>query len=215
MKPCPGPATLHVLTDETLQSRFDHVELTRLATAGGADVVQLREKRDLPDARMLKLARGALAEARARGARLIVNDRVRLAVQVGADGVHLGRDDLPADEARRRLGARAWIGATANSVEEALAVARTPIDYLGVGPVFGTLSKAAPAPVLGLETLRQIVRAVDKPVIAIGNITPEHVGALLETGARGIAVLSAVVCHSDPAEATARFRRALDRRGAR
>jgi thiamine-phosphate diphosphorylase len=93
---------------------------------------------------------------------------------------------------------------------EAIRVAGTDVDYLGVGPVFGTRSKANPAPALGLGTLSAIVRAVGKPVVAIGSITPDRVASVLDSGAHGVAVLSAVVCHADPGRATREFRQAID-----
>jgi thiamine-phosphate pyrophosphorylase len=202
---------LHVITDETLQTRYSHTELARLAALGGADVVQLREKRPWPTRRLVETVRAlAAALGETGGTRLVVDDRVDVALAAGAAGVHLGRDDLEVGLARRLLGPGAVIGGTANSLEEARRVAATPVDYLGVGPVFGTRSKANPAPALGLDGLRAIVRAVEAPVIAIGSVTADRVAEILETGAHGVAVLSAVACADDPARATAAFRQALD-----
>ena len=142
---------------------------------------------------------------------LLINDRVDVAAAVGA-AVHLGSGDLPPQTARRLLGRAAIIGGTANSLAAAQRVAAQPVDYLGVGPVFGTASKGGrAAPMLGLEQLRGIVEAVDKPVIAIGSITAENAASVLETGAYGVAVLSAVVCTDDPQAAAAAMRAALDR----
>jgi hydroxymethylpyrimidine kinase/phosphomethylpyrimidine kinase/thiamine-phosphate diphosphorylase len=207
----PPLGRLHVLTDEVLEARFSHVELARLAVAGGADVVQYREKRALPTRELVAVAvemRRALEPTRAI---LVVDDRVDVAVAASVDAVHLGRDDLLPASARRALGPHALIGGTANDLEEAIRVAATPVDYLGVGPVFGTRSKDRPAPALALERLAEIVRAVDKPVIAIGSITAEHVADVLATGAYGVAVLSAVTTAADPTAATRAIRRAIDR----
>jgi thiamine-phosphate pyrophosphorylase len=124
--------------------------------------------------------------------------------------VHLGRDDLDVPIARQLLGPDVLIGGTANSLEEARRVAATDVDYLGVGPVFGTGSKANPAPPLGLDGLRAIAHAVDRPVIAIGGITPDRLAAVLDAGAHGVAILSAVVCQADPAAAARECRRAID-----
>ena len=201
---------LHVLTDTQIQQRHTHLELALLAAAGGADVVQLREKRDWTTAEWIQTARAlqhGLADQRCR---LVVDDRADVAFAAGAAGVHLGRADLPPDVARRLLGPDMLIGGTANSLEEALTVAQAPIDYLGVGPIYGTRTKANPAPDMGLETLAAIVAAVDRPVIAIGSITAERIGEVMETGAWGIALLSAVVCDPDPEAATAHCRSALD-----
>lgn len=201
---------LHVITDETLQGRFSHAELARLAAGGGAEVVQFREKRPRTTRELVHTARAMATALSGTPARLVVDDRVDVALAAGADAVHLGRDDLDAALARRFLGPGALIGGTANSLDEARRVAGTSVDYLGVGPVFGTRSKVNPAPTLGLDGLAAIVRAVDKPVIAIGGVTAERVAEVLRAGAYGVAVLSAIVCRSDPTAATAEFRWIID-----
>lgn len=201
---------LHVITDESLQERFPHVELARLAALGGADTIQFREKRPRTTRELIRTAR-AMADALAGlSARLVVDDRVDVALAAGVPAVHLGPDDLDVVLARRLLGPDALIGGTANSLEAALRVAATPVDYLGVGPVFGTRSKTSPAPALGLDGLRRIAEAVDKPVIAIGSVSAERVGEVLGAGAHGVAVISAVVCRADPIAAAAELRRAID-----
>jgi thiamine-phosphate pyrophosphorylase len=205
----PHVGRLHVITDEGLQDRFSHVELAGLAAAGGADTVQFREKRPWTTRALVDTAQAIGRAIEATGAVLVVDDRVDVAAAVGA-AVHLGRDDLDAATARRLLGAEVVIGGTANSLAEALRVAATDVDYLGVGPVYGTASKANPAPPLGLAGLRAIVEAVAKPVIAIGGITLDGVVPVLEMGAHGLAVLSAVVCREDPAAAARELRRAID-----
>src|SRR5262249_33320681 len=128
----------------------------------------------------------------------------------GVPAVHIGRDDLDVATARRVLGADALIGGTANSLAEARRVAATDVDYLGVGPVFGTRSKANPAAPLGLGGFPALGRAVPKPLVAIGSVTAERVPALLDAGAHGVAVISAVVCQPDPAAAAREFREAID-----
>lgn len=202
---------LHVITDSVRQQRFEVVELARLAARGGARIVQFRDKAPRTTRELVAVAGAIRAVLAGTGARLVVNDRVDVAAAVGAAGVHLGRHDLDPAVARELLGPAAIIGGTANSLEEALRVAAGPVDYLGVGPVFGTRSKADPAPTLGVDGFARIVAAVSKPVIAIGTITVERVDEVMAAGAAGVAVLSAVVCAADP-EAVARdFRRALDR----
>ncbi len=208
MKPPLG--RLHVITDATLQGRFSHVELAELAARGGADAVQFREKRPWTARALVETAvaiRRALADA---AVCLVVDDRVDVAIAAGARAVHLGRDDLDVATARRLLGGDALIGGTANSLVEALRVAATDVDYLGVGPVFGTGSKANPAPALGLDGFRAVVEAVEKPVIAIGSITADRVRALLDAGAYGVAVISAITCQPDPEQAAREFRDAID-----
>ena len=207
---------LHVITDEVLQTRYSHAELAALAVDGGADAVQLREKRQWTTRQLMEAAE-AVDKACRNAALFVVDDRADVAVAVDAPALHLGRDDLPVSVARRLMGADAIIGGTANSVEEALRVADTPIDYLGVGPVYGTKSKANPAPDMGLETLRSIVGQVRVPVIAIGSITPERIGEVMATGVHGVAVLSGIVCQDDVTAATKAYvdeiKKALAARG--
>jgi thiamine-phosphate pyrophosphorylase len=202
---------LHVITDETLQNRYTHAELARQVARGGASVVQFREKRLWTTRELVAAAVSMRAALAGTGAALVVNDRADVAAAARAAGLHLGRHDLDPAVARRLLGTECLLGGTANSLEEAVRVGATDVDYLGVGPVFGTRSKADPAPALGLDGLRRIVAAVSKPVIAIGTLTAERVPDVMDTGVHGVAVLSAVVCDADPEAAARRFRAALDR----
>ncbi len=201
---------LHVITDESIQSRFSHFELACFAVRGGADAVQFREKRDWPLARRVSVARAIRERAGDSDVRLIVNDHPEVAAAAGAAGVHLGPRDLSPRRARGLLGADAIVGVTANDLDRARELCGEPIDYLGLGPVFGTSSKADPAPALGLDGLRCIAAAVDVPVIAIGGITPQRVADVLAAGAHGIAVLSAVAAAPDPAERVAEFAAAIE-----
>ena len=207
----PRVGRFHVVTDETVQRRFSHEQLALAAVAGGADVVQYREKRPLPVARRIATARGIVVAIAAGRACCIVNDDVDVARSSAAAGVHLGPGDPSPLEARRRWSEAGWIGATANDLVAALRAAAGPVDYLGVGPVFATASKANPAPPLGLQGLAEIVAAVDKPVIAIGGIQASNVAEVLCTGAWGVAVLSAVVAQADPCEAARLVRAEVDR----
>jgi len=211
MMPALKMAQLHVITDETIQDRFSHLELARLAAEGGADAVQLRDKSAGSSRRLVETAKAIARALKGSETRLLVNDRVDVAMAAGAHGVHLGEDDVEPGIARRLLGPNALIGATAHGLEEALRLAEEPVDYLGVGPVYGTGSKADPLPALGLSALHRIIRAAAKPVIAIGNITPDRVEEVMEAGARGVAVIAAVVCQPDPLEATRRLREAMMR----
>ncbi len=167
--------------------------------------MQFREKRTRLTRELIDDAGAVARTCHATGASCIIDDRVDVAAAVGASGVHLGRDDLPVKVARQFLGAGILIGGTANSIEEARRVWQQPIDYLGVGPVYGTQSKANPAPVLGIEQLEGIARECPVPVIAIGSITADRVGEVLDTGAFGMAVLSAITCAGDPEAATRGF----------
>jgi len=202
---------LHVITDEVLQTRFSHAEIASKATLAGADTVQFREKRHRLTRELIDDAGAVLHACEIAGATCIIDDRVDVAVALGAGGVHLGRDDLPVAVARHLLGPNVLIGGTANSFEEARRVWQQPIDYLGVGPVYGTQSKANPAPVLGVEQLAAITGECPVPVIAIGSITADRVSEVLDAGAYGMAVLSAITCSTDPESATRQFVETIQR----
>ena len=150
---------LHILTDIHLQKRFSHAELARLAGKGGANVIQFRHKDGTVRERLAMLGDVA-AFCKATGVQLIVDDHLDLALAVGADGVHLGQDDLPVDTARAVMGRHAGptrlIGATCTTAEQARHAASAGADYLGFGPVFPTTSKANPAPAKGLEGLAEV-----------------------------------------------------------
>ena len=193
---------LHVITDATLQARFSHGELARLALAGGADCVQFREKRPWTTRELAAAAREVVEACAAAGALAVIDDRADVALGVGASAVHLGRHDLDAATARRILGATSIVGGTANSYAEAARVWSTEVDYLGVGPVYGTRSKADPAPEMGLETLARIAADCPKPVIAIGGIGPDGIADIVRAGAHGVAVLSHVANADLPDAAT-------------
>ena len=192
---------LHVVTDESIQSRFSHAELARLAVAGGADCVQFREKRPRTTLERVDSATPLVNACIAAGALPVINDRADVALRLGGHAVHLGRHDLDARTARQILGSAAIIGGTANSYQEAAAVWKTDVDYLGIGPIYGTTSKANPAPDMGLETLARIAFDCPKPVIAIGGITAQRIGEVLRAGAHGVAVLALVVAARQPEEA--------------
>ena len=205
----PTLGRLHVITDEVLQTRYSHAEIAAMATRGGAGAVQFREKRPRLTRDLVADAQAVLDACIANVASCIVEDRADVTAAVSALGLHLGRDDLSPAVARRLLGPDVLIGGTANSLAEAREVWQRPIDYLGVGPVYGTQSKANPAPVLGIEQLRAIVAECPVPVIAIGSITASRVAEVLEAGAHGVAVISAITCASDPEAAAREFAEAI------
>lgn len=171
---------------------------------GGAQVIQLREKQK--EAReFFEEAEAALRIARARGVRLIINDRADIARVLGADGVHLGQDDLPPEAARSLLGERAIIGFSTHNVEQAIAASRLPVDYLAIGPIFATSSKENPNPVVGLDGLRRVRAALPSmPLVAIGGITPQNAPETLAAGANSLAVIGALL--TDPSQIEARAR---------
>jgi len=199
---------LHVLTDRALSRGRSTAEVVTAALAGGATVVQLRDKERTGTA-LVGVGRHLRALTRAQGGLLIVNDRVDVALALDADGAHVGQDDLPAREVRRLLGPDRLLGVSARTVEEAVRAAGEGADYIGFGPVFPTATKGDAGPPRGLEDLRRACHAVAVPVVAIGGITPDNVGAALAAGAAGVAVIAAVVAAPDMMAATRALRQAI------
>ncbi|PYQ08245.1 MAG: thiamine phosphate synthase [Acidobacteria bacterium] len=172
--------------------------------AGGAKLVQFRAK-GLPDRRFLALASEALAAARRGGAMLVVNDRPDVAVILGADGVHLGQDDLEPSAVRSLLPPGTLLGVSTHDLEQLRRATDEPVDYVAIGPVFPTRSKAAPDPVVGLATVRAARALTSRPLIAIGGITEDNARSVVEAGADGLAVISALLSQPDLAAAARRF----------
>mgnify|MGYP003860481941 CR=1 FL=1 len=202
---------LYVITGVDPERERGHLDVARAALEGGADALQLRDK-GLGGRGMLRLAqelRGMIGRS-GRPCLFTVNDRVDVALAAEADGVHLGQEDLPAAAARRLIGEEMILGVSASTVEEAMRAQEEGADYLGVGPVFATPSKADAGAPIGIGGLRAIVDTVDLPVVAIGGIDEEKAIRVLEAGASGIAVISAVTAAPDMLEAVRRLRRAVD-----
>ncbi len=193
---------LYPITNRRLSGLSHAGQVARLCE-GGARLVQLREKHLSPREFYAEAAE-ALAVARSFGARLIVNDRADIALAIGADGVHLGQDDMPPEAARRLLGAGAVIGFSTHNVGQAIEAALMPVDYVAVGPVFRTTSKERPDPSVGLEGLRRVREAVggSVPLVAIGGVTRENAAAVLDAGADSVAVIGALLTRSGPDEIT-------------
>ena len=201
---------LYPITDRRL-SGLSHAEQVARLCEGGARLVQLREKH-LSPREFYREAEEALKVARSFGARLVVNDRADVALAVGADGVHLGQDDMPAGAARSLLGAAAVVGFSTHNVEQAVAAVTLPVDYVAVGPVFATSSKENPDPVVGLEGVRRVREAAGPvPLVAIGGVTAESARSVLEAGADSVAVIGALLSTDDPAEISRRTRDFLAR----
>jgi len=186
---------VYALTDVQL-SGLSHAEQVELLSLGGATLIQLREKQ-MPPREFYEQAKMAVRP----GVQLIINDRVDVALAVGAQGVHLGQDDMPPEAARKLLGPNAVIGYSTHNIEQAIAAAKLPIDYLAVGPIFATTTKSETAPVLGLEGLRTVRQAVGAfPLVAIGGITHANARDIIAAGADSVAVISALV--SNPTNIT-------------
>ena len=201
--------SLYLVTDRTLSLGRSTVEVVRAAIRGGVSCVQLREKgcstREFMDeARLLK------ALLVGTGVPLFINDRLDVALAVGADGVHLGQNDLPIADARRLVGNRMIIGISAESVADAVRAEAEGADYIGASPVFTTPTKTDTAPPLGLAGLRAIRRAVQLPLVAIGGIDANNAAQVLRAGADGLAVVSAIVSAPCPRTAAAAIRQQIE-----
>lgn len=192
---------LHILTDTVLQSRFSHVELTRLAIRGGADTIQFRQKIGATR-EMIEIAQQIRQLCTDSGVTFIVNDRVDVAIAAGADGVHLGQDDFPIPLARKLLGESRIIGGSAVTLKEAQKCLTEGADYIGFGPVYPTASKEDAGPVTGIGLLKHVVEVSPLPIIAIGGVSVENTPEVMQAGIHGISVISAVCCQENPEQAT-------------
>lgn len=206
MKMEPRQLRLYAVTDRAW-ARDTEGLLRQVAEAidGGAGIVQLREKH-LGQADFLAEAERFVALCREKGAVSIINDDVEIAAQVGADGVHVGQEDLEAGRARQVLGPDKLIGVSAHSVAEALAAQAAGADYLGVGAAFVTDTKTDAKPI-SRETIRAITAAVDIPVVAIGGISRDNILELRNCGLDGVAVVSALFAQADVKAAAAELLR--------
>ncbi|MEJ7711581.1 MAG: thiamine phosphate synthase [Pyrinomonadaceae bacterium] len=183
---------LYPITDVQL-SGLSHAAQVEALIDGGARLIQLRDK-DASPRDFYTSAVDAMRVARARGTRLIINDRVDIALAVGADGVHLGQDDLPPEHARRLLGDQALIGYSTHNIEQAMRALHTGASYIAIGPIFPTSSKNNPDPVVSLCTLGRIRElAGPLPLVAIGGINLENAKQVIDAGADSVAVIGALL----------------------
>ncbi|GIU81478.1 MAG: thiamine phosphate synthase [Acidobacteria bacterium] len=190
---------IYPITD-TFISGLSHAEQVRLLIEGGASFIQIREKK--ASSRKFYLdAREAVTIARQKGAKIIINDRIDIALAVNADGVHLGQEDIPPRYARKILGDHAIIGYSTHNFRQAVEALKMPINYISIGPIFPTKTKENPDPVVGLEEIKLIKQAIgDFPLVAIGGINLENIKSVFEAGADCVAVVSAIV--SEPNKIT-------------
>ena len=202
---------VYVITTTVPELGRTHEDITSAAIVGGADVIQFRDKETLDD-EFEATARRLLTLCRSKGVPLIINDRVEIAAKIGADGVHVGHEDFVIDRSRIRQLRQMWgtkrntkdpiIGVSARNLDEALALSTCGADYLGVGPIFATGSKADASEPIGTNELRRICRAVTIPVVAIGGITADNLPQVIQAGATGAAVIAVVAQASDMKLAT-------------
>lgn len=195
---------IYPITDTRL-SGLSHAEQVKRFIDGGATLIQLREKHAAPKDFYVEAVK-AIEIARKYGdVKILINDRVDVALAVKADGVHLGQTDLPPEAARKVLGDAAIIGYSTHSVEQAVDASKMPLDYIAVGSIFQTTTKENPEAVLGLENLRTIrAELKDFPLVAIGGITEENARSVIEAGADSLALISALVKYPI-AETTEKF----------
>ena len=190
---------IYPITD-TLISGISHAEQVERLVAGGAEIIQLREKRSSPN-EFYEAAKIAVDIARHHKVKIIINDRVDIALALKADGVHLGQDDLPPTCARAILGENAIIGFSTHSIEQALEALEMPIDYVAFGPIFGTQTKEDPNATVGIEGLKLIRDAIsDFPLVAIGGINANNLVSVMNAGADSAAVISAIISDFSPIE---------------
>lgn len=196
--------SLYLVLDPDLCRDHSMVETTMAAIAGGATLIQLRDKKARTEG-LIRVGRELMNAMDGTNVPLIVNDDIDAAIAIGAHGVHVGQDDLPSQIARDRLGPDKIIGLSIESEEVAQKVDHTIVDYVGIGPIFATATKPDHKPAIGFDGLEKLVRMVGLPSVAIGGLKGEHVLPVLESGADGLAVVSAICGQPDPEKATAQI----------
>ncbi len=187
---------IYPITDENL-SGISHLEQTRILISAGARFIQLRDKFSTSN-KFYESALQTISAAKSTGTKIIINDRVDIALALNAGGVHLGQNDLPAKEARKLLGEKAIIGLSTHSAEQAVEASELPIDYIAIGPVFATATKKNPDETVGIEGVKDVRDAIgDLPLVAIGGISIENFAGVLEAGADSVALISELVSDAD------------------
>jgi thiamine-phosphate diphosphorylase len=192
--------SLYLVTDRRMLKGLTLIDLIRKAVAGGATVVQLREK-ECSSREFYQLAI-MIKKIIPPEIPLIINDRLDIALAVGADGLHLGQSDLPVEIARKLLGSEALLGLSVENIEQLKEANRLPLDYLAISPIFPTPTKTDfSQPAWGLEGLRLARSLTDLPLVAIGGINEENAAEVIQAGADGLAVVSAICASADPEQA--------------
>ena len=201
-------AGLHLVTDSTLCGARGVLAVVEAAVRGGTRVVQLREK-TLATRAFVERARALKALLSPLGVPLIINDRLDVALACGADGVHVGQDDLSPEDVRRWL-PHALVGLSIERIDQLAEAERLPVDYYGASPVFTTATKADTAPALGLEGLRALRERSRRPLVAIGGIDEHNAAQVMAAGADALAVVSALCTAADPEAAARRLCAAME-----
>jgi thiamine-phosphate pyrophosphorylase len=206
--------SLYLITDAALARGRSLAEIVRAAVAGGVTMVQYRDK-ERDTRAMIEEARALLAVLRPAGVPLIINDRVDVALAIDADGVHVGREDMPPELARRLLGPDKIIGASVHEKAHITALDPAIVDYVGAGAVFPTGTKRNIAGLLGTDGLARLRRATALPMVAIAGITAENAASVIATDVDGIAVVSAVIAAEDCRAAAAKLKAVIENARAR
>jgi len=200
--------SLYLVTDRRMTTNLSLPALIKKAVAGGVTVIQLREK-ECPTKEFFELAL-EVKKVIPPEIPLIINDRLDIALAAGADGVHLGQADLPVEVARKLLGPKAIIGLSVENFEQLQEAKNLPVDYLAISPVFPTPTKTDTGPAWGLEGLAQARRLTGRPLVAIGGINETNAFQVIQAGADGIAVVSAICASPDPEQASKRLRQIIE-----
>lgn len=196
--------------------RFSIAEEVKMVIDGGCRWVQLRMK-DVSDEEVKSVAEQIIPMCQETDTILVIDDRVELTMDLKVHGVHLGKNDMPAVDAREYLGAGAIIGVTANTAQDIIAYKKVDVDYVGLGPFRYTTTKSNLSPIIGLDGYRDIITevrnaGVELPIVAIGGITLEDVAELMSTGVNGVAMSGAILSAENPTEYTKRVIEALNKR---
>ena len=199
---------LCLITDTVIQNKYTHIQIAKLAIKGGADIIQLRDKL-LPTGELINIAKKISKLCREHKVLFIVNDRTDVALAADADGVHLGKDDIPLKDARKLLGSRKIIGGTAHSLKEALLRQKEGADYIGFGHIYPTKTKYKPEKAKGTKLLAEVVRKIKIPVIAIGGISPGNINEVAATGVHGAAVIGSVLNSKEPVKVLKELKKKL------
>ncbi|RCK28985.1 thiamine phosphate synthase [Thalassospira lucentensis] len=189
--------SLYLVLDPDLCRTHSMVETTMAAIAGGATIVQLRDKKVGTEG-LIRIGRELMDAMAGSGVPLIVNDDIDAAIAIGADGLHVGQDDMPSRTARERLGRDKIIGLSIENEAVARKVDPAIVDYVGVGPVFATATKPDHKPAIGFDGLAQLIKIAKLPSVAIGGLKQDHVDPVFAAGADGLAVVSAICGQPDP-----------------
>jgi thiamine-phosphate pyrophosphorylase len=200
--------SLYLVTDRRMTTNLSLPALIKKAVAGGVTVIQLREK-ECPTKEFFELAL-EVKKVIPPEIPLIINDRLDIALAAGADGVHLGQADLPVEVARKLLGPKAIIGLSVENFEQLQEAKNLPVDYLAISPVFPTPTKTDTGPAWGLEGLAQARRLTGRPLVAIGGINETNAFQVIQAGADGIAVVSAICASPDPEQASKKLRQIIE-----